>query len=104
MARHKDETEKIVPDVLVERRFQVHTFLSTLRSTSDLQMLALDRLTAADQVDRTMLGSPHEPGTRFLRHTRGRPLLERGDEGILGELLSCCHVADDASKAGDEPG
>jgi hypothetical protein len=50
-----------------------------------------------------MLRRPHEPGARPLRHAFSRPLLERGDEGILCELLSRPDVADDASQPGDEP-
>jgi hypothetical protein len=47
---------------------------------------------------------PHEPRARPLRHAFGRPLLERGDQGVLRKLLSRPYVADDASQPGDELG
>jgi len=40
---------------------------------------------------------PHEPRARPVRHTFGWPLLERGDQGVLCELLRRPDVANDAS-------
>jgi hypothetical protein len=33
-----------------------------------------------------------------------RPLLERGDQRVLGELLGKTNIADDARQTGDESG
>src|SRR5205807_5173571 len=90
--------------LLVDRSVQVHAFLSPLDTASDLLVLVVERLAAPDQVERAVLRGPHEPGARPLRHAFGGPLLERGDEGILCELLSRPNVADDTSQPGDEPG
>ncbi len=99
MAGCEDEAEEIVPDLLVDRHVQA--ILSPLDIASDLFVLALERFAAPDQVDRAVLGSPHEPGARPLRHACGGPLLERGDQGVLRELLGRPDVADDTSQPGD---
>jgi len=39
-----------------------------------------------------------------MRHAQLRPLLERGDEGILCELFGNTDVANDPRQTGDEPG
>src|SRR5205823_14134169 len=83
---------------------QVQAVLSPLDVASDLFMLALERLAAPDQVDRAVLRGPHEPGGRPLGNALGGPLLERGDKGVLCELLGGPDLPDDASQPGDEPG
>src|SRR5438552_1650976 len=104
MARHEDEAEDIVPEVLVDRRVQVVVSLIALDIAPELFVLALERLATPDQVGRAMLRGRHEPGTRSLWYARRGPLLERGNEGVLCELLSGPDVADEASQPGDEPG
>ena len=54
-------------------------------------------------VDRPVLGGGHQPGTRVARHARLGPLLERGDERILREILGQADVAHDPRQPGDEP-
>src|SRR5438105_9152355 len=69
MARHEDEAEEVVPDdVVVDRRIRVNALPSPLDVASDLFVLALERLAAADQVDRAMLRGPHQPGAGLLWH------------------------------------
>src|SRR5438874_1207812 len=104
MARHEDEAEEVVPDVLIDRRVRVYALLSPFDIAPHLFVLALERLAAADRVDRAMLRRRHQPGARLLRHTRGGPLLERGNESVLRELLGRTDVADETSQPGDEPG
>src|SRR5207302_6507620 len=71
---------------------------------SELFVLALERLTPPDQIGRSVLGRRHQPGSRPLRHAGDGPLLERGNERVLRELLGGPDVADEASQPGDEPG
>src|SRR4030088_1648500 len=104
MASHEDQAEEIVAALLFDRRVYVLSFLSALDVTSDLFVLALERLGAPDQVDRAVRRCPEEPRARPFRHSFGGPLFERGDQGVLCELLSSPDVADDASQPGDEPG
>jgi len=67
-------------------------------------VLALEELVAAKEINGTMLGGGHEPGTRVLRDARLLPLLERGDESVLGEILGKTYIAHDAHETADEPG
>ena len=50
-----------------------------------------------------MLGGGHEPGARVVRDARLGPLLERGDERLLGEILGEPDVAHQAGDARDQP-
>ena len=104
MARHEDEAEEVVPDVFVGGHLEVNALTSPLDVTTDLLVLALERLSAADQIDRLMLRGPHQPGAWLLRHAGDGPLLERCHQGVLRKLFGRCEVADDASQPGHEPG
>jgi hypothetical protein len=68
-----------------------------------LFVFAREPLSPAQRVDRPVFRGRHEPRARLARDARRRPLLERGDEGILGKLLSQIDIADEPSKAADEP-
>src|SRR3979411_1944647 len=80
MASHEDQAEEIVADLLVDRRVHVLSFLSAVR------------------------GSAEAPRPRPFSPSCVGPLFERGDQGVLCELLSSPDVADDASQPRDEPG
>src|SRR5438309_6169155 len=104
MARHEDEAEEVVPAVSIDRRRRASVLPSLLDVAADLLVLTLERLPAADQVDRAMFGRPHQPRARLFRHAGDGPLLERGNEHILRQLLGGPNVADDASQPGNQPG
>src|SRR5439155_20775186 len=78
MARHEDETEEIVADVLFDRRVQVLDLLIAFSVASELFIFALEGLAAPDQVSGAVLRGSHQPSARPLRHAWGRPLLDRG--------------------------
>src|SRR5215471_6181529 len=67
-------------------------------------VLALEEFVPAKEIDGTMLRSGHEPGSGFVRDAGLRPLLKRGNEGILGELFGEPDIAHNPSKACDELG
>ena len=75
-----------------------------LELARELLVLALERRAAAQQVDRAVLRRGHEPGARVVRDARLGPLLERGDERVLRQLLGEADVAHDPREAGDQPG
>jgi len=104
MAGHEHETEKIVAELLFESRIQIGYLPGPLQITPELFVLALQRLAPPDEVDGAVLRRPHEPWAWALRNALGGPLLESGDERILGQLLRRPYVADDASQPGDQPG
>ena len=104
MARHEDEAEKVVPAISIDRRRRASVLLSLLDVAADLFVLTLERLPAAEQVDRVMSCRPHQPRARLFRHAGDGPLLERGNERILRQLLGGPNVADDANQPGNQPG
>ena len=106
MAGREHETQQVVADVVVEGRVEVRRGRAPARPRARgraPRALRSSSLFAAEQVDRAMLGGGHEPGARVVRDARLRPLLERGDERILREILGETDVAHDPREAGDEP-
>jgi hypothetical protein len=55
-------------------------------------------------VDRPALRRRHQPGAGTCRHAIRRPLLERGDQRVLRQLLGEADVAHDPGEPGDQPG
>ena len=66
-------------------------------------VLALEPRVSAEVVDRAMFRGGHQPGARIVRDARLRPLLERGDQGILRQVLGHADIAHDPRQPGDEP-
>ena len=106
MAGREHEAQQVVADVVVDGGVEVRRghLLLGLELATELLVLALEPLASAQEVDRAMLRGGHEPGARVVRDARLRPLLERGDERILREVLGETDVAHDPREAGDEPG
>ena len=69
--------------------------LLRLELAAELLVLALEQLAAAQPVDGAVLRGGHQPGARVVRDARLRPLLERGDERVLRQLLGEADVAHD---------
>jgi hypothetical protein len=65
-------------------------------------MLALGELAPTERVNRSMFGRGHEPRARVLGDAGRRPLFERGQESILGQIFRQTDVTDDASQAADQ--
>ena len=59
----------------------------------------VQRLPSAQLIDGAVLGGGHQPRAGIVRDAGCRPLLERGDERILGQLLGQADVAHDARQA-----
>jgi len=67
-------------------------------------LLALEERSPAQRVDRPTFRDGHQPGAWVLRYARVRPLLQRGDEGVLREVFGQPDVAHDPGDPGDHPG
>ena len=106
MAGREDQAQEVVADVVVEGRVEIRRgrLLRLSSSRPSSSCLRSSTLRSAQQVDRPVLGGGHEPGAGVVRDARLRPLLERGDERVLGQLLGEADVAHDPREAGDEPG
>ncbi len=64
-------------------------------------MLALEPLVAAQQIDGAILRGSYEPGAGVARDARLRPLLERGDQSIVRQILGQTDVAHDPRQTGN---
>ena len=106
MAGDEHQAQEIIADVVVDRLVEVRRgdFSLDLHLATDLLVLALEPLVAAQEVDGTMLRGGHEPGARIVRNARPRPPLEGGHQGLLRDLLGEADVAHHPRQPGDEPG
>ena len=104
MAGDEHEAEQIVADLIVQRRVEIRLprLLLDFELVTELLMLAFAQAVAAEDVDRPMLRGGHEPRAGIVRNAGPRPLLERRDEGVLGEFLGEADIADDPRQSGDE--
>jgi hypothetical protein len=67
-------------------------------------VLALEPLASPELIDCPVLRRGHQPRAWIPRDAGLRPLLERGNERVVGEVLRESYVADDSREAGNEPG
>ena len=104
MAGGEDEPQKVVVERVVGRGRKVLLIngRAQLRIAAQLLGLTLVDLRAPQPVDAAMLGGGHEPGARVVRDARLRPLLEGGEERILGDLLGHPDVPHDPREAGHQ--
>ena len=100
------QAKEVISDVIVDCRVEVRHggLLPHLELAAEFFMLTLEELIPAKVIDGAMFGSGHKPGARIVRQTRFRPLLERGNEGVLGEFFSQTHISDHPGKPRDDPG
>src|SRR5437879_10543474 len=106
MAGCEHEAQQVVADVIVERGVEIqhsHLLLG-LELATKLLVLALEPFVSAERVEGTVLRGGHEPSARVVRDARFRPLLERGDESVLRELLGKTDIAYDSRETGDDSG
>src|SRR2546421_10391877 len=100
------QAQEVVADVIVQCGLQLAlgTYLAGFELVTELRVLALEQLAAAQGVDGSVLRGGHEPGARVVRDARLGPPLERGDERVLREILGQPDVAGDPREPGDELG
>ena len=104
MAGHEHEAQQIVIDAVTRVDVRDGDLLSDLELATKFFDLPLETCISPQQVDRAMLRRAHQPGARFVRDARLRPLLEGGHQGILRELFCEADVANDPRQTRDEPG
>jgi hypothetical protein len=107
MTGDEDEAEEVVPNVIVDRGLEFalgDLVLGAEQLVAHFLVLELEPLPSAKEVDRAMFCGPHQPRARLVRDARRGPLLERGNQRVLRELLRQADVADDPRQAGDQSG
>jgi hypothetical protein len=105
MAGGEDQPQQVVVDLVRRHLAELRRAGSgRLQVPADQRVLALQFAVAAEQVDGAPLGHGHQPGARIARDAGGGPLLQRGDDRVLGQFLGQAHVARVAGQPRDQPG
>ena len=108
MAGEEDQPEHVVLDVVDEGVEIGHGRLLPLpvlfQGVAELRRTTSQGVGAPEVVDGASLGGLHEPGRRVVGDTLGRPLLQGGDQGVLGEVLGQAEIARHPGERTDEPG
>jgi len=105
VAGREDQPQQVVVDVAGDRPVEIGVgVLPRRQGPSDLGVPALQLAVTAELVDGAALGHGHQPGPRVARDTGLGPLLQRGDHGVLGELLGQADVAGVVRQPGDQAG
>src|SRR4051812_27224703 len=103
MTGDEHEPQEIVAHVIVEFCFEIrHGHLLGLALAAELLVLAGKQYVSAEEIDCTVLGRGHQPGSRILRSSRLGPLLESCDQGVLREIFGHSDVAHHSYKRADE--
>jgi hypothetical protein len=105
VAGQEDESQRIVLDI-VDLRVEVgHQLLLSLElGVTELFGLATKVVGATEVVDASALSGGHQPGGRVDRYANDGPLLEGGQQCVLGEILRELDVAGDPGEGADETG
>ena len=90
---HEDQPEQIVSQIAVDDLVEVGLQRLRLRGGHQMVLAALG-VAAADPVDGNEPRRRVQPRRRIVGYAVLPPLLDRRDEGVLGEFLGCVKVAD----------
>ena len=110
MAGGEHQAQQVVADVVGARLGQgvdevrLDVRLQRLQVGAELLVLARMQRLLAQAIEGAVLRRAHQPGARVVRHAVLRPVLERGDERVLGQLLGQADVAHHSRDAGDHLG
>ena len=106
VARGEDQPQHVVVDVTNRVAVLVAAGAEPgpVQGPADLVVLALQVAVAAEQVDGAPLGHGRQPAAGAVRDAARRPLLQRRDHGVLGQLLGQADVAGVVSQRGDQAG
>ena len=105
MARDEDQAQQVVAHVIVQSGIEIgNAVLFRLEAAPDLDVLLVEALVPPEEIDRAMLGRGHQPRAWISRDALVRPLLERGDEGVLREIFGDADVAHDPRQRRDQLG
>src|ERR1700678_1704319 len=104
ITRNEDEPQQVVTDFIIESSIKIrHDHLSGCKLAGEFLVFAIEQCVSPEVIDRAMFRRSHKPGSRIFRDARLRPLFERSEKGILGEILGNAHVTDDSREASDKP-
>lgn len=96
----EDEPQPVVLDALVLARMGSGDGFQLF---GDVLERSFEAGAPADPVDRLEAARGHEPCARILRDALGRPLLHRGDEGVVQRFLGDIEITEQANQGGEHP-
>ena len=104
MTCNEHQAQEVVFNIIVDCGVEIrHGHLPGLELATELFVLSIEQRSPAKLVDRTMLGGRHEAGARLVRDARLRPLLERGHQRVVRQILGKSDIAHNPRETGDEP-
>jgi hypothetical protein len=106
MTGNEDQPQQVVANIVIEGVVEGPNggCLLVFELVSQLGVFALEKLLAAEQIDGAMLGGRHQPRAGVAGHAFARPLLERGDERVVREILGRLEIAGNPRQGGDQAG
>ena len=95
VAGREDQPQQVIAHIVIQRSLEIghRVFLARLHLVADLLVFVIGQLVAAEMIDAAALGDGHQPRAGITRDAFLRPLLERGDERILRQILGQADVA-----------
>jgi hypothetical protein len=102
MACDEDEAQQIVSDIIVRRLIHRGVLTQEFGFLRNERMLSLQQLEAPELIERTVFRGCHQPRSRVVGDAGSRPLLERGNQCVLRQLLGKPDVAQHPGKFGDD--
>ena len=105
MAGDEYEAQQVVADLVIGPGLDLRPggALLHLKLVRERLVLARQHAVAPQLIQGAIPCCHHEPGSGVVGNARVRPLLESGDQRILGEFFRQPHVADHPCQACDEP-
>lgn len=103
MASDEYQAKEVIAHGVIQRSVELlHArLLMGIGLSTELVLFALEALPPPQEVDCSVLAGCQEPCAWLVRHSRGRPPLQRSDEGVLRELLGQANVAHDSREPGN---
>jgi hypothetical protein len=103
VAGGEHQPQKVILDLVRVGRREPGSVCLCFQVPAQLGVPALEFPVAPEQVHGPALGDGHQPGSRRPRDPLGRPLLERGDHRVLGQILGQPQVTGVPGQPGDQP-
>ena len=103
VAGDEDQAQEIVTDVLAGHLLEVPHGTRLLAENVDVFLLGSPPPSSSQLVEPAVARGRQQPRAGPVGDPLGGPVLERGDERLLGEILRQSHIADEADERRDQP-
>ncbi len=94
MAGHEHQPQQVVTQIIFQRLTVIgRRQRRRMQLLAPLRMLLRHPLVLAQHINGTVARSGHQPGSGIVRDALLRPALQRGQPGVLGQLLGAADIA-----------